>query len=476
MAGKIHAHQRPREKLRSLAAGTERNSHHVSGGKRSSLLRDAIPCGILTTMRRFLLVLLLAATLAHPQTHKPAPRSQGPSKVDQAETAIDKQSWAEAESLLKDATAKDPKDYRAWFDLGFVYTSEDKTAEAAEAYRHSVDAKSDIFESNLNLGISLAKLENPDAAKYLAAATTLKPTSHPDEGYFRAWLSLGHVLAPQKPQQAAEAYQQAAKFKPKDPEPHLSAAQLFEQSKATADAEREYQAALALDPNSKDAITGLANLYLVAHRLPEAESMLRKVISADPGNANAQLQLARVLAAENKDADASTAYEAVLKLLPNDLDARQSAAEFYLAAKKYDAAAAQFAIVVQARPNDAVLHHLYGNALLLMHKNAESEQQELTAIKLNPKLGEAYNDLAFASAENKDFALSLKALDARAQFYPETQGTYFLRATNYDNLRDVKQAVVFYKKFLSVSDGKHPDQEWQARHRLIALDPQSRKP
>jgi Tfp pilus assembly protein PilF len=427
-------------------------------------------------MHRFLLFVLLAASLAHSQTHKPAPRSQELSKVDQAETAIDKQSWPEAESLLKDATAKDPKDYRAWFDLGFVYTSEDKTAEAAEAYRHSVDAKPDVFESNLNLGISLAKLGNPEAAKYLAAATTLKPTSHPDEGYFRAWLSLGHVLAAQKPQPAAEAYQQAAKFKPKDPEPHLSAAQLFEQAKATADAEREYQAALALDPNSKDAITGLANLYLVAHRLPEAESMLRKVISADSSNANAQLQLARVLAAENKDEDAAAAYEAVLKILPNDFDAHQSAAEFYLAARKYDAAAEQFAIVVQAKPNDATLHHLYGNALLLMHKNADSEQQQLIAIKLNPKLGEAYNDLAFASAENKDYALSLKALDARAQFYPETQGTYFLRATNYDNLRDVKQAVVFYKKFLSVSDGKHPDQEWQARHRLIALDPQSRKP
>jgi hypothetical protein len=34
---------------------------------------------------------------------------------------------------------------------------------------------------------------------------------------------------------------------------------------------------------------------------------------------------------------------------------------------------------------------------------------------------------------------------------------------------------VFYKQFLAVADGKHPDQEWQARHRLIALDPSLRK-
>jgi hypothetical protein len=31
--------------------------------------------------------------------------------------------------------------------------------------------------------------------------------------------------------------------------------------------------------------------------------------------------------------------------------------------------------------------------------------------------------------------------------------------------------VEYYQKFLAVDDGKFPDQEWQARHRLIALDP-----
>jgi Tfp pilus assembly protein PilF len=421
------------------------------------------------------IAIILCATLCLAQTRKAAPHATETSQVDEAEAAIEKQSWERAEDLLKAATDKNPKDYRAWFDLGFVYTSRDKTEQAAEAYRHSVEAKPDVFESNLNLGISLGKLGNPDAAKYLAAATTLKPTSHPEEGYFRAWLSLGHVLGKEHPEQAAQAFQQAAKFKPKDPEPHLSAAQLFEQAKNADAAEREYRTALALDPNSKDAVTGLANIYLSAKRLPEAETMLQKIVAADASNANAQLQLARVLAAENKDDEATTAYARALKMLPNDMEVHRSAAEFYMAAKKYNEAAAEFALLIRANPNDAGVHQLYGNTLLRLKRYAESEQEQLLAIKLDPKLGEAYNDLAFAAAENKDYGLSLKALDARAQFYPESGGTYFLRATNYDNLRDIKHAVVYYKQFLSVADGKHPDQEWQARHRLIALDPQSRR-
>jgi hypothetical protein len=67
--------------------------------------------------------------------------------------------------------------------------------------------------------------------------------------------------------------------------------------------------------------------------------------------------------------------------------------------------------------------------------------------------------------------LTLKALDYRAKFLPEGPATYFLRATTYDNLKAVPQAVEYYQRFLAADAGKLPDQEWQARHRLMALDP-----
>jgi tetratricopeptide (TPR) repeat protein len=86
-------------------------------------------------------------------------------------------------------------------------------------------------------------------------------------------------------------------------------------------------------------------------------------------------------------------------------------------------------------------------------------------------MGDAYGNLAIVAAANKNYTLTLRALDDRAKYVPETQGTYFLRATTFDNLKDVPKAVEYYQKFLAVDDGKFPDQEWQARHRLIALDP-----
>jgi len=54
-------------------------------------------------------------------------------------------------------TVKDPTNYLAWFDLGFVQSALGKTDDSIAAYRKSVATKPDVFESNLNLGVMLAK-------------------------------------------------------------------------------------------------------------------------------------------------------------------------------------------------------------------------------------------------------------------------------------------------------------------------------
>ena len=80
-------------------------------------------------------------------------------------------------------------------------------------------------------------------------------------------------------------------------------------------------------------------------------------------------------------------------------------------------------------------------------------------------------DLAIAASENKQYPIVIQALDLRSKLLPENPMTYFLRATAYDHLRDAKQASKYYHEFLNIAGGKFPDQEWQATHRLIAIEP-----
>ena len=106
-------------------------------------------------------------------------------------------------------------------------------------------------------------------------------------------------------------------------------------------------------------------------------------------------------------------------------------------------------------------------------KYPESQNELLRAVKLKPDLAEIYGNLAVVAAENKNYELAIRALDDRAKFLPETPATYFLRATSYDNLKATAKAVENYQRFLATDDGKMPNQEWQARHRLIAIDPRN---
>jgi tetratricopeptide (TPR) repeat protein len=384
---------------------------------------------------------------------------------------IQKQDYAAAVPLLQNVASSDPGNYVVWFDLGFAENGLGKTEDSIAAYRKSVAAKPDVFESNLNLGLQLAKSGQGDAEQFLRTATQLKPTSHVSQGQARAWLSLAHVLEATKPQEALGAYRQAAVLQPKDPEPHLAAGLLLEKDQQFSNAEQEYKQAIALDPSSSDAATGLANIYMRGRRFPEAEAALRKVVAANPDRATPRIQLGRVLAAEGKTDDAIAELQAGAKLGPADVPLQRDLADLYVIAKKYDQAEALYRTLLAAYPNDAALHQELGKALIEEKKFIEAQKELLAALKLKPDLGSAYGDLAFAASENRDYPLAIKALDARAKFLPEIAITYFLRASAYDHLKDLKKAAVNYHLFLNTANGKYPDQEWQAKHRLIAIEP-----
>jgi len=234
--------------------------------------------------------------------------------------------------------------------------------------------------------------------------------------------------------------------------------------------EDAYANALALDPSS-EAVTGLANIYMRSGRLPEADVELRKLVAAHPDQADPRIQLGRVLAAEGKNDDAIAELQAAVKLAPADVSLQRDLADLYVISKKYDQAEAAYRGLLAGSPNDAELHQSLGKALLEEKKFADAQKEFLAAVSLKPDLGTAYGDLAFAASENKDYPLTIKALDARVKYLPDEPVTYFLRASAYDHLKDVKQAAVNYHLFLNTAHGKYPDQEWQAKHRLIAIEP-----
>jgi Flp pilus assembly protein TadD len=431
-------------------------------------------------------ILLIALTaVAFAQTHTTVRHykeriDDTPPEIAQAEDAIHKNDFTGAETLLKKAIEKDPKNYQAWFDLGFVLNRLGRVEDSIHAYRQSVAAKPEVFETNLNLGLMLVRFNSPEAERYLRAATTLKPTAHPEEGQVRAWLALAHLLENNKPEDALAAYRKASELTPKDPEPHLSAGLLHERQKEFSDAEAEYKQVLTLDPKSADpqsaeATIGLTNIYMKSGRLSDAEPLLRRLATERPDDAGIHLQLGRVLAAQGKKDDAIAEIQTALKLAPADSEAQRELADLYVSAGKNDLAENTYRALVTTQPKDPELHRGLGQALLRQKKFPEAQQEFLTALRLKRDSPDVYVDLAFAASENKNYELTIRALNGRTLLNAELPAIcFFLRASAYDHLRDYKQAAVDYHHFLDVANGKYPDQEWQATHRLIAIEPKKR--
>jgi len=434
----------------------------------------------MAALRVILLLLAVSLPLAAQTAGKrPAPVHRGQPGtavlLREAEAAIDKQDFATAEPKLQQATTEDAKDYRAWFDLAFVYSSTGRKAEAIEAYRKAVELKPDAFEPNLNLGVLLAASADPEAEKYLRAATKLKPPmSKPAEGQAKAWTALGMFLENRQPAEALRAFEAASRLSPSDPGPYVETGILRERLKDFAGAEKAFRTAVKLDPDSVDAFIGLANVYTRSEQWLAAAAALRALLRLRPDDVDAHLQLGRILRKLGYPAEARPEFEAAARLAPADVVVLRELAVTD-ALENRPEAESRYRELVRQQPDDPELRYALGAVLLQRKEFAGAEEQFLAAVKLKPDLADAYGELAVAAAENKHYELAIRALDQRARFLPEMAGTYFLRATSYDNLRAYPQAAESYRKFLAVADGKYPDQEWQARHRLIAIEPKGKR-
>ena len=262
----------------------------------------------------------------------------------------------------------------------------------------------------------------------------------------------------------------AAATSPDDPELHFRLGDALEKSGAFGGAEAEYKKSLALQANNPKALGALAYLYASQRRFPEAETALRSYTALDPKNAKAYVQLGSVLLLSDKRDDASREFSVALRLAPSQPDILKQIAQLYASHEMYQQAESLYANLTSISPADPDGHYGHGIVLLQL-KNFPPAQAELQqAVSLRPDLKEAYGDLAVAAFENKDYAAAIQALDARSRFLPESAATYFLRATSYDHLKQFTPAADNYRKFLAADAGKNPNQEWQARHRLVAIE------
>lgn len=396
-------------------------------------------------------------------------------QVADAEAAIVKSDWKTAETRLDAWLALHPNDARALFDAGYTADAQDRLDDAAGFYRRATVADPNSLEAHLSLGLLLARQNKPeDARPELETATKLDPGPGGPALKARAWRALAEIdrPAPNRPGNPALASQElleALKISPETSSDTLLAAGLAEAAGQNAEAEAAYRRILAKDPTSAQANAGLAHLLIVDKHYPEAETLLRGALDKKPNDPVLSAQLATVLVAQDKG-EALPLLENLHAARPDDDNVTRMLADVEGQAGNAAVSDQLYLLLLKKNPDDADLLVAHGQNLLRQLKYPEAFAVFDRATRIDPASGDAWSGLAFSASKTGQPATVLHALTMRSKLLPEVPSTYFLWATSYDTMHDKEQAVVYYHHFLDSSAGRFPDQEWQAKQRLLLLE------
>ena len=396
-------------------------------------------------------------------------------ELTDAEAAIASSDWKTAAARLDAYLQTHATDARALFDAGYVADHQDQLDRAAAFYRRAVEANPNSFESHLGLGLLLARQGKRDEAhSELIAATTLNPGESGPELKARAWRALARLDKPGPDGEgnanvASNELLEALKISRETADDTLLAADLAEDSGKHDAAEAAYRRVLASDPKSVAANSGLAHVLIERKQYPEAEKLVRAALQLEPENPVLSAQLATVLAAQN-NADALPLLQKLHAAHPENLAITGMLADVLAEAGDAPGSDKLYTMLLGKNPDDISLLVSHGQNLVRQQQYTQALAVFDKATKLDSANADAWTGIAFSASKLHQPSLAIHALTMRSKFLPDVSATYFLWATSYDTLNDKVAAITYYHHFLESSGGKFPDQEWQAKQRLLVLE------
>lgn len=168
---------------------------------------------------------------------------------ERASTKRKDKKYDEAIDVLEQLVKNDPKDFVTFAELGTLYFSRDKFAEAEEAYKKALELKPDLTQVSVSLGKLYMVQKNNDAAiVILAKAVELDPKSADANQY------LGETYLQVKKGSKAVGYlNEAIQLAPiEKAEIHIRLAALYNGANLKEKAVAEYKLFLKKVPNHPD--------------------------------------------------------------------------------------------------------------------------------------------------------------------------------------------------------------------------------
>jgi tetratricopeptide (TPR) repeat protein len=384
-----------------------------------------------------------------------------------AQAALDKQDYASAAQSYQDYLAKKPNDATVHYDLGYVYVALKRPADAKAEFEHAVAIDPKMGPAYLNLGLTLLASDPAGAVDPLRHAAELMPDQAQPKFYLGSALQRSGQSGP-----AIEQYEAAAKLDPKNAEIEIALAEAFLKARRASEAEAAYRDTLALHPEGTaawQAHLGMARSLIAQKKLDEGAVELAAYLEAKPGDTKARVERAAVLVDLGKDDDALAELDRASAAGPEDLPALKLRAKVYWTKKWYDEAIPVLQQAATLAPQDPNIAALLGHAYLQRKLYPNAIEELSIAYRADPNATDVLADLMGVEYQVKNYSVTLQLLDALAKHSELPPGSWFIRASCYDNLGQAVEALAAYQKFLSLNTDENSDMYFASTERARVL-------
>jgi tetratricopeptide (TPR) repeat protein len=323
--------------------------------------------------------------------------------------ARDARKFTAAESSYRTALKLKPRDTRAHYGLGNVFTDQQRWDDAEQIYRQAVAITPNNPEVLMALSFVLVQPRTgasnatrfTDAESFARRATQLQPNSA--VAFFRlgaAMIARGIFNG-----ETEAAFRRSIELDPSLVVAQVHLARVLRHMNRNSEADPLYTAAI---DQAKDAPT----LVLIAEsmqsetRWNDSDSVLRRALQLDPRNPGALFLMGRLFSVNRKYAEAETVLKTAVEVNPKFFPARNILGRSYLGLERYDDAfkAYEQAVPLASEADRKQLAGLFGfGGVGDGYMNAGRPQDALRAyeraLQLDPNNSELPNKIAAARAK-----------------------------------------------------------------------------
>ncbi|MET0082180.1 MAG: sulfotransferase [Sedimenticola sp.] len=311
--------------------------------------------------------------------------------------------------LLREAIRLAPETPAYYCNLGDIYRSNTRHAEAIDNYRIALQKNSGYAIAHNNMGISLIEL-----GQYDEAVDCFRRVIDNGAGNVDTLVNLGHAL--DKIGKASEA-------------------------------ENIFKRAVGLDPANIKAYLGLASINLERWHLKTAVDLCQSAMQINPGDASVHVALGKAQLAMNFWEDALASFTKAVDLDPSNYEANVGIGHILKDRGNTEGAMTAFRKAIDIKPDDPRAHRGLGNVYGDLGELDTAAELYRKAVGIDPKFTVAYRHLANLkrySSDDNDISV-MESLLAEGEL-SENQKLHlsFALGKAHDDLGEYEKAIDYF--------------------------------